>query len=410
MNWPLSNFGGNTVINWLSGTTVIDLTANVAGPFCTLVLRDLGARVIKLEGLDGDAVRKWPPFSDGDSTTFTALNRGKESVAVDLKSERGIQVARQMLLHSDVFVESLRPGAAERLGLGWNDVQKRNPRLVYCSLNAFGDVGPLAGQPGFDAIIQAYSGLMDVTGYPDGPPARVGTGIVDFGTGLWAALSVMGGILQREKSGHGCRLESTLLGTAVSFMMHHIASASIGGVVPQRIGTAQHNTAPYEAVQAMDGMIMLGVSNDGLWNRLLDVIDDGRLRGDGRFDTNPERVKNRHEIVRMINELLANRSKDDVVAQLTERGIPASVVRSVDEVIDDPQVAALGLLQPMNSGVPLPVAPVRSDDQTPTLDTGPPPLGDATSSFLLECGVREDDLENLMRDGIVVSAGRSPQP
>ena len=178
----------------------------------------------------------------------------------------------------------------------------------------------MAGQPGFDAIIQAYSGLMDVTGYPDGPPARIGTGVVDFGTGLWSALSVIGGILQRERTGEGCYVESTLLGTAMSFMMHHIASAGLAGVVPGRIGTAQHNTAPYEAVRARDGMIMLGVANDALWRRLLEVIDDGRLGTDPRFTTNPERVQNRTAIVDLISSLLADRDGADVVAELTARG------------------------------------------------------------------------------------------
>jgi CoA:oxalate CoA-transferase len=391
------------MINWLSGITVVDLTANVAGPFCTLILRDLGARVIKLEGLDGDSVRRWPPFSDGASTTFTALNRGKESLALDLKTPQGAEAARRLLMRSDVFVESLRPGAAARLGLGCDELRTANPRLVYLSLNAFGDVGPLAGQPGFDAIVQAFSGLMDVTGYPDGPPARVGTGIVDFGTGLWAALSVIGGLLQRERSGRGCQLESTLLGTATSFMMHHIASAALAGVVPGRIGTAQHNTAPYEAVEAKDGMLMLGVANDGLWNRLLDVIDDGRLRNDERFATNPQRVENRREIVRLIGELLADKPKDEVAAQLTARGIPAAVIRRVDALVEDEQVEALQLIQKTSSGASLPVVPVRCDGQVPSLVAGAPELGDSTSELLEECGYTRAEVAELLRERVAAS-------
>jgi CoA:oxalate CoA-transferase len=393
------------MIKWLSDVTVVDLTANVAGPFCTLILRDLGARVIKLEGLDGDSVRQWPPFSDGVSATFTSLNRGKESLALDLKNPRGAEIARRLLARSDVFVESLRPGAAARLGLGWDDLSAANPRLIYLSLNAFGDVGPLAGQPGFDAIVQAFSGLMDVTGYPDGPPARVGTGIIDFGTGLWAALSVIGGLMQREQSGRGCQLESTLLGTAVSFMMHHIASAALAGVVPGRIGTAQHNTAPYEAVQAKDGMIMLGVANDGLWRRLLDVIDDGRLRGDERFATNPQRVANRNEIVRLIGELLADKPKDEVAAQLTARGIPAAVIRSVDSLVEDEQIEALQLIQKTSSGTPLPVVPVRCDGHVPGLEAEAPDLGNSTSELLKECGYSPADVADLLSRQVVAATG-----
>jgi CoA:oxalate CoA-transferase len=389
------------VINWLAGVTVVDLTANVAGPFCTLILSDLGARVIKLEGLEGDAVRRWPPFSRDTSTTFAALNRGKESLAIDLKNTEGREIAQRLLSRSDVFVESLRPGAATRLGLGWDELSVINPRLVYLSLNAFGDVGPLGGQPGFDAIIQALSGLMDVTGYPDGPPARVGTGIVDFGTGLWSALSVIGGLLEREHTGKGSRLESTLLGTAVSFMMHHIASAALAGVVPARIGTAQHNTAPYEAVQAKDGMLMVGVANDGLWLRLLDVIDDGRLRDDPRFTTNPERVQHRQDIVQIIGELLADKSKHDVAAQLNARGIPAAVIRRVDALVDDEQVAALQLMQTTNGGVSLPVIPVRSDGRVPSLRADAPDLGGSTGALLQECGYSSREIAELQSSRVV---------
>jgi crotonobetainyl-CoA:carnitine CoA-transferase CaiB-like acyl-CoA transferase len=392
------------MIKWLSGVTVVDLTANVAGPFCTLVLKDLGARVIKLEGVEGDSVRRWPPFADGVSTTFMALNRGKESLALDLKNPRGAEVARRLLARSDVFVESLRPGAAARLGLGSDQLRQANPGLVYLSLNAFGSIGPLAGEPGFDAIIQAYSGIMDVTGYPGEPPARVGTGIVDFGTGLWAALSVIGALLQRSQTGQGCHLESTLLGTASSFMMHHIASASLGGVVPGRIGTAQHNTAPYEAVQAKDGMIMLGVANDGLWLRLLDVIDDGRLRGDPRFRSNPDRVRHRNEIVRLIGELLADRSKEDVVRELAANGIPAAVIRSVDALADDPQVEALRLMGRTESGTALPVTPVRCDGEVAELDADAPVLGDATATLLEECGYSPTDIADLVGQQVAFAA------
>jgi crotonobetainyl-CoA:carnitine CoA-transferase CaiB-like acyl-CoA transferase len=310
-------------------------------------------------------------------------------------------VASTLLSQADVFVESLRPGAAERLGLGWSELVAVNPRLVYLSLNAFGDVGPLAGRPGFDAILQAYTGLMDVTGYPEAPPARIGTGIVDFGTGLWAALSVIGGLLQREHTNRGCRLESTLLGSAMSFMMHHIASAGLAGVVPGRIGTAQHNSAPYEAVSAQDGMLMLGVANDGLWRRLVSVIDDGRLAKDDRFATNRDRVQHRDEIVQLIGDLLADRSKEDVVAELSRNGIPASVIRRVDAMLDDPQVEALELIQRTSSGMRLPVAPIRCDGAVPNLADDPPPLGGSTTRFLTECGFTAPQIAELIQQEVV---------
>lgn len=394
------------MIDWLTGVTVVELTANVAGPYSALVLSDLGARVLKVESPGaGDVVRKWPPFYEQGSTSFAGLNRGKASVAIDLKSDQGADIARRLISNSDVFLESLRPGAVTRLGLGWPTMSELNPRLVYCSLSAYGDVGPLAGEPGFDAIIQAYTGLMDLTGHPDGEPARVGTGIVDFGAGLWAALSVIGGLLQRERTGQGCRVESTMLGSAIGFLMHHLAAVEHAQASPTRIGTAQHNTAPYEAVRTQDGTIMVGVSNDALWLRFVAAIDrDDVLAKDERFTTNASRVENRKALVAVIESLLADVTAEQACARLAQHGIPSSQIRKVSALAGDAQADALGLWQTDPTGHRFPVMPVRVNGHTPGLRSSVPELGGATAEILAELAITADEIADLAARGVIGTA------
>ncbi len=234
----------------LVGLTVLDLTSNIAGPSATLILADLGARVIKVEPPGGDASRSWYPHTDNESAVFAAYNHGKQSVIVDAKSVSGRELLCRLVERADVFVESMRPGKADALGLGWSQLSAINPRLIYSSINAFGSDGPMAGVAGFDAIMQAYSGLMDLTGYADGAPARVGGSVIDVGTGMWAAVEILAALLQRQQTGRGSLASTAMLGTATSFVMHHLASVWMAGVTPHRQGTAQHNFAPYQAIKA----------------------------------------------------------------------------------------------------------------------------------------------------------------
>lgn len=392
------------MLEQLSGVTVIDLTSNVAGPYGTLILRDLGAEVIKVESPDGgDAVRRWPPFmADGTSTTFAALNRGKRSVAVDLKDPDGRAVLLDLAGTADVLFESMRPGAMDRLGLSWEDLRAANPRLVYTSISAFGGVGPLAERPGFDAIIQAYSGIMDLTGERDGPPVRVGTGLVDMGTGMWAALATIAALRQRDLRGEGVRVSATLLGTAVGFLFHHLASIELAGVVPRRLGTAQHNTSPYEAIRASDGFVMVGAANETLWSRFCDAIDDGRLRGSPLFATNADRVRNRDQLVAEAGDLARDLTTDELVARFEKAGVPASAVRGTAELFDDPQVAAMELLQPWGDHR-LGVVPVSVDGGLSTLDGTLPSLGADSRNVLHGLGIPDERIDDLVRRGTIRS-------
>ncbi|MEQ3549742.1 CoA transferase [Pseudonocardia nematodicida] len=346
----------------LDGITVVDLTVNIAGPSATLVLADLGARVIKIEPPGGDISREWHPQDpDGFSAVFSAFNRTKQSVVVDAKSPEGLRLIRRLVGGADVFVESMRPGKAAALGLGWDDLRAVNDRLVYCSVNAFGDVGPMGGVPGFDAVVQAYSGLMDLTGHPDGDPARVGGAVVDVGTGTWAALAVVAALLQRERDGRGRRVETTMLGTAIGFLMHHLVSARSAGVAPRRLGTAQHNFAPYQAVRAADRMVMIGVNSDAMWRRAARALGVPELTDDVRFATNEARLAHRAELIAGIEAATTAVPADTLLDRLVAATVPASVVRPIEDLATDVQLDALQVWGTTSSGTPLPRTPVADN-------------------------------------------------
>jgi len=382
----------------LAGVTVLDFTGNIAGPSATLILRDMGARIVKVEPLEGDVARHWLPLADGVSTVFSAFNRGKESIALDARSPRGREIVLRLAERADVFVESMRPGKAARLGLGARDLRGRNPALIYASVNAFGDVGPLGGLPGFDAIVQAYSGIMDLTGHPDGPPSRVGTAVIDVGSGMWAALAVLGALLQRAADGQGREVETTMLGTAVGFLMHHLAAVRLAGSVPQRLGTAQHNFAPYEAFEAADRPVMVGVSNDGMWGRMRDALD---VADDPRFATNDDRVANRAELVAALEAAAAALPAAEVVKRLAASGVPATVVRTVDELAADPQLDALGLWGRTPEGFALARAPVAGAAG----DLGAVPACGAHSAAILEEIGLGPEIDALVDEGVVRADG-----
>lgn len=382
----------------LEGITVVDLTANIAGPCATLILADLGARVIKVEPPGGDASRDFAPKSDGISAAFAAFNRDKESIIIDAKSPAGREILNRLIRSADVLVESMRPGKAEILGLGWERVHAMNPRLISASISGFGNVGPMAGESGFDAIIQAYSGLMDLTGFPDGEPSRVGAAVVDVGSGTWCALEILSALMQRERDGLGRQVSTTMIGTAVAYLMHHLASVVVAGVVPKRLGTAQHNFAPYEAVRASDGLVMIAANSDGMWERVAEALGSPELTHDPRFATNSRRVANRRELVAELDVLLRDRTAEDTVAALRRAAVPASEIRTVEQFAKDPQLEALGLWGWTRSGLRLPRTPVA--DKTAEIGAVPPAGGD-TVQILTEAGYDIEQISELAANGVV---------
>src|SRR5512132_2778062 len=279
----------------LEGIVVADLTQNVAGPFCTQILGDMGAEVIKVERPGrGDDARAWaPPYWGQESATFIALNRNKKSLALDLKSPGGLEILQRLVRRADVFVQSLRPGAIDELGLDFAGASRINPRIVYCSVTAFGARGPLSHLPGYDPLMQAYSGLMSVNGHPGQEPARVGTSVVDMGTGMWAALGIVAALRERDMTGRAMEVTTSLFETALMWVSYHAMGYLGSGDVPQPQGSGTAMIAPYQAFPTADGYVMIGAASDALFQRLTVALDAPDLGRDARFVDNPSRVRNR---------------------------------------------------------------------------------------------------------------------
>ncbi|MFL5981869.1 MAG: CaiB/BaiF CoA transferase family protein [Gaiellaceae bacterium] len=379
----------------LEGVRVVDLTSSLAGPYCTEILAALGASVVKVEHPQrGDEARAWgPPFWEEGSVMFYAANLGKRSLALDVK--RGSEVLLRLVDRADVFLQSLRPGTAERLGLGAKQLRARNARLVYCDIGAFGKRGPLRDRPGYDPLLQAFSGILSVTGDPDRPGVRVGTSLVDQGTGMWAAI----GILAALHAGGGRTVDVSLFETALALLPYQVTAHLGTGAVPERHGTAFPLIAPYQVFHARDGDVMIAAANDGLFTRLCEALGLAELAQDPRYATNPDRLQRREQLAAAIQARVAGRTRDELVATLTNAGVPAAPVQDVGEAARHEQTAALGLIQDMPR--PTVALPLSFDDERVRHRAPPPRLGEHTAEVLREVGYTDEELAELEREGIV---------
>jgi crotonobetainyl-CoA:carnitine CoA-transferase CaiB-like acyl-CoA transferase len=389
----------------LGGVRVIDVTTSLAGPYCTEVLAALGADVIKIEPpASGDEARSWgPPFWNGESTMFLSMNAGKRSVALDLR--RGLDVLLRLAEGADVFIQSLRPGAAESRGFGPATLRERNPRLVYATIGAFGRTGPWSDRPGYDPLAQAAGGILSLTGEEGGPGVRVGVSMVDQGTGVWAALGIMAALLERERSGEGRALDVSLFETTLALLSYQITGFLGSGEIPGRHGTAFASIAPYRVYEAEDGDLMIAAGNDRLFGALAGVLPLEGAVDDARFATNPDRVAHRRELDDLIAGAVAGWKRAALLDALELAGVPAAPVQDVGQVAEHPQTAALGLLQALpHPHVPdlrIVALPMSVDGERVLHRSPPPALGADTAAVLAELGYSEEEIADLAASGIV---------
>jgi len=363
----------------LAGHVVIELGQSVAAPFAGQILADLGAAVIKVEKQAGDDARHWgPPFVDGTSATFQALNRGKRSLMLDLRDPSQLRVLTEFIdERADVVLQNMRPGQVERLRLDAVTLRTRKPALVYCNLGAFGGPGPLSERPGYDPLMQAFSGIMSVVGEPGGTPVRVGPSIVDMGSGMWAALGILSMLLRRRDTHVGGVVDVSLFETAVGWMTTYTAQYLASGELPVKNGSGQTGIVPYRAYRTADGDLVVAAGNNDLFRRLCHVLGRTEWPEDPRFRDNPSRVQNAAQLYAMLEQEFAQRTNSHWIEHLEQAGVPCAPVQDVSGMLNHAQTEALGLLQRLpGSTIPLVGLPMRLDGRRPCPERASPTLGE----------------------------------
>jgi len=397
----------------LDGVKVLDLTSSIAGPWCTQILGALGAEVIKVEHPKrGDDTRYWgPPFWNGESAAFLATNASKRSIGLDLGSAAGLEVALRLSEGADVFVQNMRPGLVERLGLDFERVRERSPEVVYCSIGAFGAVGPLSHRPGYDPLMQAAGGIVSVTGEEGRPPVRSGISIVDQGTGLWAAVGILAALHTRARDGGAQLVDTSLYETALNWVPRQLVDYFATGKVPRKMGSALDILAPYQAFETADDWIVIAAGNDRLFTTLCETIERPRLAADPRFATNADRVANREQLVELISEPLAAAPAATWLERFEAAGVPVAPVQDIAAVAESPQTQALGILQELpHPAIPelRVVAPPLSLNRARVEHrSAAPDLGEHSRVLLAEAGFGPGEIDELIREE-VVTAPASP--
>jgi len=385
----------------LDGIRVIDLSRVIAGPWCGALLADLGADVIKVEDTGpGDESRTWPPHKDGEAAAYLLFNRNKRGIALDLKQPEAVEVVKRLVKDADVVIENFRTGTMESFGLGYDVLDRINPRLIYCSVSAFGRTGPRKDSPGYEALMQAFSGIMSITGEPGGQPVRAGVSFLDLTTGILCALGVSNAIIQREKTGLGQRVDGSLLETAVSLLAFHAEGYLLTGALPRPLGSGHPSLSPYRNFKCGDGQwIFIAAANDRFWQKLAKALGLTDLAADPRFEKNQGRVANRAELEGILEKTIGALDREPLLKRLEEADVPATPVNTVDQVMNDPQTAERGIVQrvmhPKLGEIPVVGTPLHFSRMSPGVRTAAPLRGEHTDTVLADLGYTPDQIKSL---------------
>ena len=412
---PPDNQHGEDRLRPLGDIRVLDISRALAGPYCTMMLGDLGADVIKVERPGrGDESRGWgPPFMGepsesypGESAYYLAINRNKRSLTVNLKDPAGQEIIKKLASNSDVLVENFRTGVLEKMGLGYEQLHALNPRLIYCSISGYGRTGPYAERPGYDFIIQAEGGIMGITGPVEGPPSRVGVSIVDITTGMFASTAILAALRARDLTGEGQLLDLSLLDSVAAILANVASNYLAGGVEPRRMGNAHFNIAPYEVFRARDRWFTLAALNARQWQMLCEVVGRPEIEDDPRFASNQDRVANREALAQVLNEVFATRDADEWLAKLQEVGLPCGPINAIPDVFNHPQAEARNLKveveHPTIGKVAFPGFPYKMSSTPAHLHRPPPLLGEHTDEVLTRVlGYSDEEAASLRERGAI---------
>ena len=385
----------------LDGIRVIDLSRVIAGPWCGALLADLGADVVKVEDTGpGDESRTWPPHKDGEAAAYLLFNRNKRGIALDLKTPEAVEVVKRLVKDADVVIENFRTGTMESFGLGYDVLSQINPRLIYCSVSAFGRTGPRKDSPGYEALMQAFSGIMSITGEPGGQPVRAGVSFLDLTTGILCALGVSNAIIQRQRTGLGQRVDGSLLETAVSLLAFHAEGYLLTGALPRALGSGHPSLSPYRNFKCRDGQwIFIAAANDRFWQKLAKALGLSDLAADPRYQKNQGRVANRAELEGILEKTIGGLDRETLLKRLEEADVPATPVNTVDQVMNDPQTAERGIVQrvthPKLGEIPVVGTPLHFSRMSPGVRRAAPLRGEHTDTILADLGYSPAEIKTL---------------
>ncbi|MDO8626923.1 MAG: CoA transferase [Candidatus Diapherotrites archaeon] len=392
----------------LDGIKVLDLSRILAGPYCSMLLADMGAEVIKVERpVQGDDSRAFgPPFVEKESTYFMSVNRNKKSITLNFKNPRALEIVKKLIQNSDVLIENFRPGYMESIGLGFDEVHKLNSKLIYASISGFGHTGPMASNPGYDLAVQGMSGIMDITGSPDGPPFKVGTSIADILAGIYANQGILLALISRGKTGKGQKIDVALLDGMVSLLTYQAGSFFATGKAPSRKGNQHPSICPYETFRTRDGWLNLAVGNDKLWLEFCDLLELQNEKENSKFATNGERVKNRSELLKILEPIFEKKSTEDWGKLFDEKGIPWGPILTLDKVLTHPQVLAREMVQELvhvkGFKVKVTGIPVKLSSTPGKIETAPPSIGQHTEEILSkELKLSKEEIEKLRKEDVL---------